>query len=628
MDALLRLKASVSGENDIKRLGNSMQGVQGKVKNLRNSVGRLGGAFKALFAAAAIGGFASVIKGAIDSADSFQKLEVRTGIAAEKLMAYVEAGKLADVSQKQLEVGLKTLARTQVEAADGVKTYADTYAKLGIDVKNVNGDLKPTDQLLGEIADRFADLPDGPEKAAAALDLFGKSGVDMITMLNGGSAALEEFNFGLSGEFAQNAAFYNDEVTKLGREFRKFGLQLVDALLPALTQITQSFATLFDEGTNLEPLFKVIGFSLRTTAGVIFATIKLVDALIKTVVDGAKIIGRVFTGDFSGALDLARSGLGGFVEDAKKDFEELGNILTGTATAPEGYTRQRGGTGLERLPEKTTGKTDAEKEEDAYKKFTDQVLKFQIERENGAKQAIADIQEETKFAQLRLKQGEDFANAVQRVNELVQQGVPFSEAFQLVEARENVRKLQEAQDDANQKAEQQANTLKDLYKSIGDTIENNVVSAIEGLIDGTKSLAESLSGLLRQLGGMFLQFGMKSLFGSIFPSANGNVVANNKIVPFAYGGVINKPTLFPMANGAGLMGEAGPEAIMPLRRTASGRLGVESSGGVGNVVVNVDATGSSVQGDQPSAEQLGRAIGQAVQAELIKQKRPGGLLTR
>jgi tape measure domain-containing protein len=275
-----------------------------------------------------------------------------------------------------------------------------------------------------------------------------------------------------------------------------------------------------------------------------------------------------------------------------------------------------------------TDADDAEKAEDAYKKFTEQVLKFQIERENGAKQAIADIQEETKFAQLRLEQGEDFANAVQRVNELVQQGVPFSEAFQLVEARENVRRLQEAQDDANQKAEQQANTLKDLYKSIGDTIENNFVSAIEGLVDGTKSLAESLSGLLRQLGGMFLRQGVGSIFDKIFPSAYGNVVANNKIVPFAYGGVVNKPTLFPMANGAGLMGEAGPEAIMPLRRTASGRLGVESSGGVGNVVVNVDATGSSVQGDQPNADLLGKAIGAAVQAELIKQKRPGGLLTR
>ncbi len=167
-----------------------------------------------------------------------------------------------------------------------------------------------------------------------------------------------------------------------------------------------------------------------------------------------------------------------------------------------------------------------------------------------------------------------------------------------------------------------------VFEQMKDTIATGLTNAITGLIDGTKTLGESLSGILKQLGSMFLQSGMQSLVGSIFPSAYGNVVANNKIVPFAYGGVVNKPTLFPMANGAGLMGEAGPEAIMPLRRTASGRLGVESSGGVGNVVVNVDATGSSVQGDQPDAEQLGRAIGQAVQAELIKQKRPGGLLTR
>ena len=75
------------------------------------------------------------------------------------------------------------------------------------------------------------------------------------------------------------------------------------------------------------------------------------------------------------------------------------------------------------------------------------------------------------------------------------------------------------------------------------------------------------------------------------------------------------------------MGEAGPEAIMPLRRGPSGRLGVEAAGGgVGNVVVNVDASGSAVQGDSNQADQLGKAIGAAVQAELLKQKRPGGML--
>ena len=75
------------------------------------------------------------------------------------------------------------------------------------------------------------------------------------------------------------------------------------------------------------------------------------------------------------------------------------------------------------------------------------------------------------------------------------------------------------------------------------------------------------------------------------------------------------------------MGEAGPEAIMPLKRGANGKLGVQSSGGVGNIVVNVDASGSSVQGDNQQSEQFGRALAGAIQSELLKQQRPGGLLS-
>ena len=114
-------------------------------------------------------------------------------------------------------------------------------------------------------------------------------------------------------------------------------------------------------------------------------------------------------------------------------------------------------------------------------------------------------------------------------------------------------------------------------------------------------------------------------------AAKGLAIGKNGILPFAKGGIVTKPTLFKYADGGsgrfGLMGEAGSEAIMPLRRGRNGKLGVESSGGVGNVVVNVDASGSSVEGDQPSAKLLGAVIGAAVQSELIKQKRPGGLLS-
>jgi phage-related minor tail protein len=74
-----------------------------------------------------------------------------------------------------------------------------------------------------------------------------------------------------------------------------------------------------------------------------------------------------------------------------------------------------------------------------------------------------------------------------------------------------------------------------------------------------------------------------------------------------------------------LVGERGPELFMPGR--SGGIAPAGSFGGMGNVVVNVDAGGSSVQGDPGQASQLGKVIGLAVQQELIKQKRPGGLLS-
>ena len=106
----------------------------------------------------------------------------------------------------------------------------------------------------------------------------------------------------------------------------------------------------------------------------------------------------------------------------------------------------------------------------------------------------------------------------------------------------------------------------------------------------------------------------------------------NPTVGFANGGIVNRPTMFTFANGGagqlGLMGEAGPEAIMPLRRGRDGRLGVQSAGGGAvNVTVNVDASGTQAQGSNPKANAFGKAISAAVQAEIIRQKRPGGALS-
>lgn len=131
------------------------------------------------------------------------------------------------------------------------------------------------------------------------------------------------------------------------------------------------------------------------------------------------------------------------------------------------------------------------------------------------------------------------------------------------------------------------------------------------LTDGLASAAvngRTLEDVLRRIGlslaGMALKQGMQplsnlfsgafsGLFGEIagaLPFAKGGVVGGG-ISPFASGGVVAAPTYFPMARSIGLMGEAGAEAILPLRRSADGRLGVAAGGGGGpvNVVFNVTA---------------------------------------
>jgi len=113
-------------------------------------------------------------------------------------------------------------------------------------------------------------------------------------------------------------------------------------------------------------------------------------------------------------------------------------------------------------------------------------------------------------------------------------------------------------------------------------------------------------------------------------NALGNVYGANGIVPFADGGIVNRPTLFKFAQGGamqnGLMGEAGPEAIMPLKRGANGKLGIAGGGGTTNISINVDAKGTKAEGDQGKSGALARDLAAVVDQRLVYHKRPGGIL--
>ncbi|WP_372840188.1 phage tail tape measure protein [Phaeovulum sp.] len=163
--------------------------------------------------------------------------------------------------------------------------------------------------------------------------------------------------------------------------------------------------------------------------------------------------------------------------------------------------------------------------------------------------------------------------------------------------------------------------------ALSNSIGKGLRRAFDGLVlDGMK-LSDALAEVGRAMSesvyatamkpvqsafGGAIASGMNSLLRGMFPFAEGGAFTQGRVMPFAKGGVVSAPTSFAMRSGRGLMGEAGPEAIMPLARGADGRLGVQAAGAgrAVNVVMNIatpDATGFARSQAQIAA-QLSRVL--------------------
>lgn len=191
------------------------------------------------------GAFTAVtLKGAIDTLDMLDDLSEKTGIAVESLSGLRYAGEVTGTPVEALATGVRKLSLNMAEAAGGNKEAAATFAALGIQVKNTDGTLKSQDQVLGELADRFARYEDGAAKAALAQQVFGKSGADMIPLLNQGSAGIrrltdeaQALGAVYGGELAKDAATFNDNLKKLELNAEAAKVAIAGQLLPTLNSL-------------------------------------------------------------------------------------------------------------------------------------------------------------------------------------------------------------------------------------------------------------------------------------------------------------------------------------------------------------------------------------------------------
>jgi lambda family phage tail tape measure protein len=726
MDALLRIKADVQGENNIRRLGNSMQGLQGQVKNAQLSFNNLktsvSGFASAIAGTAIVGGLAAVVKQSIDAGDALNRMQMITGISARSLTGIANEAKLADVDMGTLTKGLTKLNVNIAKAANGNKDLAQKFKDLGISIKDSKGNVEPTDAILKKLATRFADMPDGAQKAAAAVALFGKAGAELIPMLNDGGAAMEKFTYKVSDDFAARSDLFNDTVTTLGIRTKGFGLELTDALLPSLQSILEVFGELFDSKQDWKALFDVILFGVRGVATVLLAMVKLVDEAVRLIGSFAKRAQLAFKGDFAGATAEANRFGGDFMQRFQgnvKQFQSLWSesaspgtgLRTGgrdvqntdlagqkaAASAAEAAARKanqeqerhnelvkRGSNMLQDLKDKQAdlnreilgvGMSGGAK---AFQEWSDSMEKSMVGFRDMGKQ-LKEFKSDlaAKGGQLDTRTLTEWTDAIIGITN-GQQGLALSkfnndmqdmfrtqtEGFQEAAkaAAEHSRVLRDNGDAMLGLREgfnayvDQLGTMREAASSLATDGLNKVGdSIIELATTGAVNFKAFALDIIKMTMRMIIQqFVLKAIMsalgfagsssggsgvpgisgdfyksmpiGNFTPSANGNVFGANGIVPFAMGGVVSRPTIFPFAKGVGLMGEAGPEAILPLQRGANGKLGVAGGGQSTTINVSVDAKGSSVQGDGGKGNQLARVIAAAVQDEMIKQKRPGGIL--
>ena len=175
--------------------------------------------------------------------------------------------------------------------------------------------------------------------------------------------------------------------------------------------------------------------------------------------------------------------------------------------------------------------------------------------------------------------------------------------------------------------------MENIYQMLG----NEMGTAFTSMIDGTKSVEDAFKSMAKNIIDQLIQIfiveqmvnSISGGMGNLFGSANGNVFSGgSQVQAYANGGVVNGPTMFPMSgNKTGLMGEAGPEAIMPLKRGANGKLGVQAEGSGGDNVVIHQNFNFQANGDDSVKKLIQQAapqIAQMTKSSMLNDRRRGG----
>ena len=605
-------QANVKLTVDASQATRALKGVQQQSSGLERAFGGLKSAILGV-------GVTALARQAILTSANFEKLNVRLGLLTKASGTFAKSQEIAAEAQK-----LFGLSAT--EALEGITNITARLQPLGVGVEDIrttfigfNTAAKLAGASAMESSNAFRQLAQALGSGRLQGDEFRSIAEQVPTILAPIAAELGTTVGGLK-KFASEGKLTSDVVIRALKKVELEGAASLKALLE--NDPTQVFKNLGNATEDLSrafgdiflpavvPAIKALTSFVKVSAEFVNSDAGKATLILVGIAAGAKAIAvalpiagaavTVFTGKIvalkiavlglSGAI--AATGIGAFVIGlgllttqiikTRREQDELNkSIMSGTE---------------DQVTEQLNKQLEIQKKIEERLKNANGRTKVSLE--NKLKEVEADIRL-LEGRQTTLASDELINEKLSERNELLNQNVTNQD--------KNIQKTKEQNEELKRQ--------QDLFTQIGDNIATGISDALVGAINGTKSLGEAARSIVNNLANDLLRLGVNTLLKST------GIGLFENLPGLANGGSAQ-------AGRSYLVGERGPEIFTPKRSGVvipNNQIG-GSGGIVNNINVNVSAEGMESNANEQRGKELGVALASAIQSELIKQKRPGGLL--
>ncbi|MFI8616482.1 hypothetical protein ACIGHN_13355 [Acidovorax sp. NPDC077693] len=285
---------------------NAASVVQSATAKMQKAAELAGKALGLIGVGLSLSAFTGFVRNAIDAADALDEMSGRVGVSAKELSGLQLAYKQAGMGNEAMASSLAKLSREMSEGNVGLRA-------LGVNTRNVDGSLRGTTAVLLDVADKFKGMEDGAAKTALAMEIFGKSGAEMVPLLNSGAegiaemtAMAEKLGLVIEDSTAAQAGQFNDTLELLGLGVQGVGTRIAAQLLPTLTNLTASFLESMTSGDRLKGVADFLAASLKILYTVGVGIVEVFSTVGKTLGAAMGQVIAILRGDFAQASAIGR----------------------------------------------------------------------------------------------------------------------------------------------------------------------------------------------------------------------------------------------------------------------------------------------------------------------------------